>query len=63
MRATGRLEVEQPRRWSWLSATGPFSPLNEPGKPAHFIFEQISDKTFRVPDGLGFQYNPRATRR
>jgi hypothetical protein len=58
VRATGRLDVEQPRRWSWLSATGPFSPLNEPGKPASFVFEQIGDKTFRIPEGLGFQYNP-----
>jgi Protein of unknown function (DUF1353) len=58
VRATGRLDVEQPRRWSWLSATGPFSPLNEPGKPASFVFEQISDKNFRIPEGLGFQYNP-----
>jgi Protein of unknown function (DUF1353) len=58
VRATGRLDVEQPRRWSWLSATGPFSPLNEPGKPASFVFEQISDKDFRIPEGLGFQYNP-----
>jgi Protein of unknown function (DUF1353) len=58
VRATGRLEVEHHGRWSWLTATGPFSPLNEPGKPARFVFEQISDTNFRVPEGLGFQYNP-----
>jgi hypothetical protein len=58
VRATGRLDVEQPGRWRWLKATGPFSPLNEPGKPARFVLEQISDKNFRVPEGLGFQYNP-----
>jgi hypothetical protein len=58
VRATGRLEVEHPGRWSWLTATGPFSPLREPGRPARFVFEQISDKNFRVPEGLGFQYNP-----
>jgi hypothetical protein len=58
VRATGRLQVEQPRRWSWLTATGRFSPLNEPGKPARFVVEQISDTTFRVPEGLGFQNNP-----
>ena len=57
VRASGRLEVEQARRWSWLTATGPFSGLNEPGKPASFVFEQISDKNFRIPEGLGFQYN------
>jgi len=58
VRATGRLEVEQARPWTWLRATAPFSALNEPGTPASFVFEQISDKDFRIPEGLGFQYNP-----
>jgi Protein of unknown function (DUF1353) len=58
VRATGRLEVEQARPWAWLRVTGPFSALNEPGEPASFVFEQISDKDFRIPEGLGFQYNP-----
>ncbi len=59
VRASGRLEVEGATPWSWLTATGPFSALNEPGKPASFVFEQIGDKDFRIPEGLGFQYNPR----
>jgi hypothetical protein len=58
VRATGRLEVERARPWAWLSATGRFSALDEPGKPASFVFEQISDENFRIPEGLGFQYNP-----
>ena len=58
VRATGRLEVEHARPWAWLSATGPFSALKAPGAPASFVFEQISDKNFRIPEGLGFQYNP-----
>jgi hypothetical protein len=59
VQATGRLEVEPGKPWKWLRATGRFSAVNEPGKPASFVFEQISDKDFRIPEGLGFQYNPR----
>lgn len=42
--------------WEWLDHTGPFSALDDPARPAHFVVEQISDKTFSV-DG-GFRYNP-----
>jgi hypothetical protein len=44
--------------WAWTTNTVPFSELRDPTKPAHFVVEQISDKDFRIPAGLGFQYNP-----
>jgi Protein of unknown function (DUF1353) len=43
--------------WEWLERTGPFSALDDPARPAHFVVEQISDKNFSV-DGGGFRYNP-----
>jgi Protein of unknown function (DUF1353) len=56
VQATGRLAMEH-RPWAWLTATGPFSALNDPGRPASFVFEQISDDSFRIPERHGFQYN------
>jgi Protein of unknown function (DUF1353) len=46
------------RPWAWTTNTAPFSELHEPTKPALFVVEQVSDKDFRIPIGLGFQYNP-----
>jgi hypothetical protein len=43
--------------WAWRDHTDPFSTLNVPGGPARFVVEQVSDKEFCIPDGLGFQYN------
>lgn len=42
--------------WEWCTQTGPFSTLDDPDEPAHFIVEQISDTEFRPDDG--FRYNP-----
>jgi hypothetical protein len=43
--------------WEWRTHTEPFSALDDPAKPAHFVVEQISDKDFCV-EGGGFRYNP-----
>ena len=43
--------------WRWIDRTEPFSALGAPSRPARFVVEQISDTEFRVPPGLGFQYN------
>ena len=44
--------------WRWGEHTEPFSALREPDQPAHIVVEQIGDKDFRIPEHLGFQYNP-----
>src|SRR5215213_7385289 len=46
------------RRWTWVTDTAPFSQLDDVQVPASFVVEQITDKEFRIPAGLGFQYNP-----
>jgi hypothetical protein len=55
--ATGQ-RTRRTRRWKWVEATEPFSALGDPDQPALFVVEQISDKDFRIPVDLGFQYNP-----
>ncbi len=46
------------RAWAWLTNTSPFSALKVPADQACFTFEQISDTSFQIPEGRGFQYNP-----
>jgi hypothetical protein len=45
------------RKWAWIDNTTPFSAIDDVEKPASFVVEQISDTRFRIPAGLGFQYN------
>src|SRR5690348_13427914 len=42
--------------WTWLTHTAPFSARHDPDRPATFMIEQISDRTFSI-SGDGFQYN------
>jgi Protein of unknown function (DUF1353) len=44
--------------WEWGKQTAPFSALDDAAKPAAFVVEQISDKEFAIPKGLGFRYGP-----
>lgn len=50
--------VPDDQPWRWLTHTAPFSALDDVTVPASFVVEQIGDKDFRLPEGLGFQYNP-----
>jgi hypothetical protein len=51
--ATTGLEV-----WAWKTHTDPFWDLKVPTEQACFVVEQVSDVTFQIPDGCGFQYTP-----
>jgi hypothetical protein len=43
--------------WAWVTNTKPFSALGVPTDQACFVVEQVTDRSFRIPDGSGFQYN------
>jgi len=49
--------TKRTKPWAWLTHTDPFSALELRDNPASFVVEQITDKDFRIPSGLGFQYN------
>lgn len=46
-----------PPRWEWRTSTQPFSAVDDVDQSAFFIVEQVTDKTFSIPESFGFQYN------